>query len=155
MSSRGSSRSASCRWATPRRNLQPFLQPISRDGPTSPGPAISGSSLSAAHSSLGAGRAEAVWLLFHEVGTDLADHSILIAGAARTTDAADDLAVFNKRKSAGARRERWIERGDVAVPGLKGIEKQAGFAAEASRRAGLVGGKRKRPHFGLFPPLQH
>ena len=58
--------------------------------------------------------------LFHEIGTDLADQGVLIAGAAAATDGADDLAAFDKRNSAGARDERRIERGDIAVAGLEG-----------------------------------
>jgi len=59
--------------------------------------------------------------LFHEVGTDLADQGILIAGTAAATDRTNQLAVLDQLKSAGACDQRRVERSDVAVTAFKRI----------------------------------
>src|SRR5579872_505644 len=76
--------------------------------------------------------------LLHEVGPDLADQRILVAGAAGAADPADQLTAFDEREAAGARRQRGIEGCDIGVARLKGIEEQPGLAAEARRGARLL-----------------
>src|SRR5690242_19728239 len=154
MSPRASSRSASCRSVIHRPSFRQFSPPILRDGPRSRRRAISKSSNNIPVNALTPRRGfqprrlRRAWIrrawsrsapslpLFYEIGADLADHRVLVAGAAAATDPADDLAAFDKRNSARARDQRRIERANIAMAGLKGIEEQACFATVARRRAG-------------------
>ena len=98
-------------------------------------------------------RAENV-ALFHDLGANLANRGILIAGAAAAAHRADQLAAFDQRKSAGARDQRRIERGDIGVTGFIGIEEHAGFPAEARRGAGLADRDRAGCDLRAFHPLE-
>lgn len=52
---------------------------------------------------------------FDQISANLADESILITCAATATDRADDLSVFDKRISAGGRRQLRIERANIGM----------------------------------------
>ena len=41
-------------------------------------------------------------VLFNDIGADLADRRVLVAGTAAATDRANQLAIFHERKSTGA-----------------------------------------------------
>src|ERR1700704_1740971 len=69
--------------------------------------------------------------LFHDLGADLADRGVLVAGAATATDRADQLAAFDKRKSSGTRDQGGIEGREIGMAGFISIVEQTGFAAEA------------------------
>src|ERR1700712_802094 len=70
-------------------------------------------------------------LLFQGVGAGLARRGILIAGAAAAADRTDQLAAVDNRKSAGARDQAWIERGDIGMAGFERVIEPPGLAPKA------------------------
>src|SRR5258708_23122452 len=82
-------------------------------------------------------------VLFHALSTRLANGGILIAGATAAADRADQLSVFDKRKSTGARDQSGIERGYIGMSGFIGVVKHPRLPAKACRGASLT--YRNRP----------
>src|ERR1700722_14299813 len=93
-------------------------------------------------------------LLVDDVGADLANRGILIAGAAAATHRTDQLAVFDQRKSAGACAQAWIERAGIGVTGFISVVEQPGFTTEARRGAGLALRDRAGGNLCAFHPRE-